>query len=209
MSSTPQKHNTSPTVVHVHRNGTIDISQQHGGGGVDDDEIEFEQSLLRLRQLTQLDTFGVRGSGGDGDGVHDGIESQSRSPPRPSPLIAPSIMRTPPPPPLTARLVARPMHLTPSQLDQKQKQITKLDIELRAAKAREEALRETLRSSSAKLERTAEAEQIRKLQHASIARVEHQATLMMQRGVEEKSFARTARYKIKMREESTEVCVQK
>lgn len=206
MSSTPQKHNTSPTVVHVHRNGSIDISQQHGDGGVDDDEIEFEQSLLRLRQLTKLDTFGVRGSGGDGHDVHGGIESQPRSPPHPSPLIEPSIIRTPPPPPLTARLAARPMHLTPSET---QKKITKLDIELRAAKAREEALRETLRSSSAKLEQTAEAEQIRKLQQASIARVEHQATLMMQRGVEEKSLARTARYKLKMREESTEVCVQK
>ena len=138
---------TSPTTVHVHRDGTIDITQKHTSTSpvpssssysskfssstynnpIDDDEIAFEQSLQRLRVLANMATS-------TSPPVHQ-QQQQQRQQRR---LFSPA-------PPVPTSL----------DLDQKSKErIDELDIELRSARAREASLRERLMSTSQNFERT-------------------------------------------------------
>ena len=218
---------TNPTTVHVHRDGTIDITQntietlsspqplppnhhpstslspassnfqsspasRSREAGTDEDDRAFEQSLLRLRQLASMDT---------------GIATQSyRSSLSPSPSLLQPPHLPPPLPPQTRT----PSRLPSPTLDQKRR-VDELDIELRAARAREEALRERLMSAAhtmdlslrsnldhAEMQRkteetnhraTAEMNQIRQLQQASAQRVEQQAAFILQRKTEETNRA--------------------
>ena len=198
---------TSPpgTVVKVHRDGNIDITQNQNNSparstsastspsitrprvrvlgiaspastAIDDDEIAFEQSLQRLRQLA------------------------ANSPP---PRYSAAVHRSTPTP-------SPPRRSTSAELDQKhQHHQYHYDIELRAAQAREQALQQQILTQSIHEQQQAstnqlEKEQLQQLQQASSDRVQRQAVRMLQKRAHQSNQAQIIQFESSLRERSLE-----
>jgi hypothetical protein len=224
---------TSPTTVHVHSNGEIDITQNHVMSTPQMDDLEFQRSLQKLHSSV--------------------IESSSSSSPSKTPYSTTQSFGSPSTPFRSAsnsagritpaikaaavtvdddevafehslEMIRQLSHYqqsytpqTYSNIDQKQQhqkndlEMAKhqYDIEIRAAKAREAALKQHLvlsKSAAAtkQFERDLEAEQMKQLQQESANRIRLQATEMLKRRAEQSNQVQIKQFENKLRERSLE-----